>query len=158
MRLNRDDPGGSRWRPLILAMVVGVALTVGAAVGMTTTDQAMFCGSCHSMDEAELTHRQSVHAALACNECHAPHDLLAKIPFKAKEGARDILATLTGSIPDLIHPGEETMHVVQANCQRCHSATTASVAMQAKQYCTDCHRHVPHTPKLPIAKRSAADA
>ncbi len=157
MRLRHDDPGGRRWRPLFLAMVFGVALTVGAAIGMTATDQAVFCGSCHSMDEAALTHKLSAHAALACNECHAPHNLLAKIPFKAKEATRDVLATLTSSIPELIHPGEETRNVVQANCQRCHSATTAGVAMQSKAYCTDCHRHVPHMPKLPIAKRSAAD-
>jgi hypothetical protein len=26
------------------------------------------------------------HAKLSCNECHAPHNLLAKLPFKAQEG------------------------------------------------------------------------
>ena len=158
MRLRNDDPGRGGKRSIMLPVLAGVVLTVGAAIGMTTTDQAMFCGSCHSMDEAELTHKQSVHAALACNDCHAPHNLMAKLPFKAKEGARDAFATVTSSIPDLIHPGKETMGVVQANCRRCHSATVATVAMQSKQYCTDCHRHVPHSPKLPIAMRSAADA
>lgn len=110
------------------------------------------------MAEAALTHKTSVHAELACNECHAPHNLAAKIPFKTKEGTRDVLATATKSIPDLIHPGEETKDVTQANCQRCHSATTSTVIMQSKEFCTDCHRHVPHSPKIPVAKRSAADA
>jgi cytochrome c nitrite reductase small subunit len=67
------------------------------------------------MSEAALTHKRSVHAELACNECHAPHNLIAKIPFKTKEGTRDILATVTKSIPDLIHPGEETKEVTQEN-------------------------------------------
>ena len=158
MRLGHDYTGRRRSRSLFLPLMAGVVLTVGAAVAMTTTDKAVFCGSCHSMAEAALTHRQSIHAALACNDCHAPHNLIAKIPFKAREGTRDIVATVTSAIPDLIHPGKETKAVIQANCRRCHSATTASVVMQGKEYCTDCHRHVPHSPKLPIAMRSAADA
>ena len=158
MRLGNDESGRRRSRSLFLPLIAGVVLTVGVAIAMTATDQAMFCGSCHSMDAAELTHSRSVHAALACNDCHAPHNLLAKIPFKAKEGTRDVVATLTSSVPDLIHPGEETRQVIQGNCRRCHSATTTGVVMQSKAYCTDCHRHVPHSSKLPVAMRSAADA
>ncbi|GAB1409578.1 NapC/NirT family cytochrome c [Desulfovibrionales bacterium] len=158
MVLQKNDPGGRKWRYLLPPVLAGVVLTVGAAVAMTFTDQAMFCGNCHSMSEAALTHKKSVHAEQACNECHAPHNLVAKMPFKAKEGTRDILATVTSTIPDLIHPGGDTKAVTQANCERCHSATTSTVLMQSKEFCTDCHRHVPHTPKQPIALRSAADA
>ncbi|MDO9582564.1 MAG: NapC/NirT family cytochrome c [Desulfomicrobium sp.] len=158
MNLKNDASSGRGWRLALLPAIAGIVITVGVALAMTTTDQASFCGSCHSMAEAALTHKTSVHAKLACNDCHAPHNLAAKIPFKTKEGARDILATATKSIPDLIHPGEETKDVTQANCQRCHDATTSTVIMQSKQFCTDCHRHVPHSPKIPVAKRSAADA
>ncbi|NCC04496.1 MAG: 7-cyano-7-deazaguanine reductase [Proteobacteria bacterium] len=158
MLLEQKEPGGIKWSRVLPPAIVGVLITIGAAVAMNTTDQAMFCGSCHSMSEAALTHKRSVHAELACNECHAPHNLVAKIPFKAKEGTRDILATVTSNIPDLIHPGDDTKAVTQDNCQRCHSATTSTVVMQSKKFCTDCHRHVPHTPKIPVAKRSAADA
>jgi cytochrome c nitrite reductase small subunit len=135
-----------------------MVLLVGAALAMHGTDQAPFCGACHSMAEAALTHKRSVHAELACNECHAPHNLVAKLPFKSKEGLRDIWATATSTVPDLIHPGGDTRRVTQENCQRCHSATTSTVIMQSKEFCTDCHRHVPHSPKIPVAKRSAADA
>jgi cytochrome c nitrite reductase small subunit len=135
-----------------------MVLLVGAALAMHGTDQAPFCGACHSMAEAALTHKRSVHAELACNECHAPHNLVAKLPFKSKEGLRDIWATATSSVPDLIHPGGDTRRVTQENCQRCHGATTSTVIMQSKEFCTDCHRHVPHSPKIPVAKRSAADA
>lgn len=146
------------WWLALLAFAAGAASIIGTALAMTTTDQARFCGSCHSMSEAALTHKSSVHAKLACNECHAPHNLVKKIPFKTREGTRDIFETVTSTVPDLIHPGDETLAVVQENCRRCHSATTQTVNMQAKAHCTDCHRHVPHSPKLPIAKRSAADA
>ncbi len=158
MTRKQDDSGGRGWTRALPPALAGVVLTVGAAIAMTATDQAMFCGSCHSMAEAALTHKRSVHAELACNECHAPHNLAAKLPFKAQEGARDILATATSSIPDLIHPGEDTKEVTQENCQRCHGATTSTVTMQSKKFCTDCHRHVPHSPKIPVSKRSAADA
>jgi len=149
---------GMPWGLLALAFAAGASSIIGTAVAMNTTDQAGFCGSCHSMAEAALTHKQSLHAKFACNECHAPHNIAAKIPFKTKEGARDIFATVAKTIPDMIHPGEETREVVQANCLRCHEAGIQTVNMTSKTHCTDCHRHVPHTPKLPIAKRSAADA
>ncbi len=151
----------TRWRGLrraLLPALAGMVLLVGAALAMHGTDQAPFCGACHSMAEAALTHKRSVHAELACNECHAPHNLVAKLPFKSKEGLRDIWATATSSVPDLIHPGGDTRRVTQENCQRCHGATTSTVIMQSKEFCTDCHRHVPHSPKIPVAKRSAADA
>lgn len=158
MTRKQDGSGRSGWLRALPPALAGVALTVGVAVSMTTTDQAMFCGSCHAMDEAALTHKLSVHAEQACNECHVPHNLVAKIPYKAQEGIRDILATVTKQIPDLIHPGPDTKAVTQANCRRCHEATTSTVVMESKEFCTDCHRHVPHTPKIPVSKRSAADA
>lgn len=158
MAWKKHETGGRGWRSVLFSFLAGIVFIVGAAIATTSTDQPMFCGSCHSMDEAALTHQRSVHAKLACNDCHAPHNLIAKLPFKAKEGARDISATVSGTIPDLIHAGAETKQVVRENCRRCHSATVSTVNMQGKAFCTDCHRHVPHTPKIPVAKRSAADA
>jgi len=158
MLFKKGDPGGPGWLYALLPALGGVVLTVGVALAMHTTDQASFCGSCHSMSEAALTHQRSVHAKLACNECHAPYNLVAKVPFKTKEGMRDMYVTATSTIPDLIHPGGETKDVTQANCLRCHAETTSTVVMTSKPYCTDCHRSVPHMPKIPVAERSAADA
>ncbi|MFZ5573196.1 MAG: cytochrome c3 family protein [Thermodesulfobacteriota bacterium] len=150
--------GAAIWGVIFLALIAGAGITIGSSLAMTTTDQPGFCGGCHSMSEAMLTHSKSLHAKLSCNECHAPHNLAAKIPFKTKEGLRDIAATATSSIPDLIHAGVETRAVVRENCRRCHGAVFEGVNMTAKPYCTDCHRHVPHTLRIPVAKRSAADA
>lgn len=151
-------PGGGIWLVVILALIVGVGMAIGTSLAITATDQARFCGGCHSMSEAALTHAKSIHAKLSCNECHAPYNPFAKTPFKLKEGLRDIPATALGNIPDLIHAGERTREVIQENCLRCHGSVIESVNMTVKSHCTDCHRHVPHTPKIPIAKRSAADA
>lgn len=158
MVLKKNRSSGGSWVMLLLPVLVGAVLTIGVAMAMSVTDQASFCASCHSMAEAALTHKQSVHAKFACNECHIPHRFPTKYPFKAKEGMRDSFATVTGNVPDLIHPGDETRAVVQENCLRCHGAAIATVNMQSKSHCTDCHRHVPHSPKIPVAKRSAADA
>ncbi len=158
MPLSWKFKGDGSWRFVLLPVAAGVVITVAASFAMTVTDSARFCGSCHSMSEAALTHSRSVHASLACNECHAPHSLISKIPFKTQEGMRDIYKTATSNVPDLIHPGEDTLAAVQKNCLRCHGAVIKEVNMLSKPHCTDCHRHVPHSPKIPVSKRSAADA
>ena len=81
---------------LAVGTALGAALVLAAAAGMQFTDARPFCSSCHVMHEAALTHSQSPHADLACNECHAPHNLLSKIPFKAKEGIRDFIGNVQG--------------------------------------------------------------
>ncbi|GAB6094883.1 NapC/NirT family cytochrome c [Desulfatiferula olefinivorans] len=151
-------PWRGRWTFVLIPFAAGIAVTLAASFAMHTTDSAAFCGSCHSMAEAALTHSTSVHAQFACNECHAPHNLIPKIPFKTKEGARDVYKTVTYNVPDLIHPNETTLTVIQNNCLRCHGSVIKEVNMLSKDRCTDCHRHVPHSPKTPVAKRSAADA
>lgn len=72
-------PGTVNW--FAVSAVLAVVLVAGAAgaYSMQATDQAAFCGSCHVMSEVAWTHKQSAHAKLACNECHAPSDLAAKI-------------------------------------------------------------------------------
>jgi cytochrome c nitrite reductase small subunit len=134
--------------------LVGLAVAVFA---MKTTDRRIFCGSCHVMNEAAWTHKTSSHANLACNECHAPANLAAKLPFKAVAGTRDILVNTFGS-PDAIHTNQKTRDVVNANCRSCHAITNMNVAsMEAKPYCTDCHRNVHHLRTQPISKRKVAD-
>ncbi|MCU0598695.1 MAG: NapC/NirT family cytochrome c [Desulfobacterales bacterium] len=156
--VNLKKQGGGIKFSVIIAIMFGAAIVIGSSFAMTATDKSGFCGSCHSMSESSLTHSKSLHAKLACNECHAPHNIAVKIPFKSKEAMRDVTATMTKNIPDLIHAGGETRDVVQKNCLRCHGAVIEGVSMTAKPYCTDCHRNVPHAPRTPIAKRSAADA
>jgi len=151
------DPGGKRW--IYLSLALAVVLVAGTAMGfaMQTTDQATFCGSCHVMREAAWTHKQSIHAKLACNECHAPADLSAKIPFKVATGSADITANLAKHYSDVIHAQKKHKDVVNANCLRCHETTTTTVAMDSKPYCVDCHRSVPHKTRTPISTRKVAD-
>lgn len=148
---------GSWLKVALGGVLAGVLLIGGAAFGMRFTDSRPFCASCHMMQTAAVTHKNSSHAGLACNECHAPASLVSKIPFKAKEGTRDFVSNLAGesiSIPVSL----ETKHVVNDNCKLCHFATNQNVAsMESKPYCVDCHRSVAHMRQKPVSTRMAAN-
>ena len=92
---------------------------------------------------------------LACNECHAPTQLLTKLPFKAQEGLRDFIANVQGKdVP--LRAGLGTRDVINANCQACHQTSTSEV-MTAKPYCVDCHAGMAHQRKTPVSTRMVAD-
>lgn len=148
----------NRWFLVSCLLAVALVAFVGGSQAMKVTDSAAFCGGCHVMSEAALTHRASTHAKIACNECHAPHDLVQKLPFKALAGFNDIWNNTFTNLPDVIHAQGKHPDVINANCKRCHSVTNVNVDMSAKKYCTDCHRNVPHMSHKPISTRKAADA
>lgn len=156
MQNNENKPKG-KWTAALLTFVAGMVAMVGIGVAFKGTDQAAFCASCHVMNEAAWTHKQSVHAQFDCNECHTPNALASKLPFKAAIGVHDIVVNTMSNVPDVIQADTASKDVIQANCRRCHVGTTMTVAMDAKQYCTDCHRSVPHNKKIPIDRRKAAD-
>lgn len=154
----QNSPNPKRkWTFALAAFAAGMVAMVGMGLAVKATDQSAFCASCHAMSEAAWTHKQSVHAQFDCNECHTPQYLPAKLPYKAMIGLNDIFVNTTNSVPTAIHAGEGMKDVIQANCRRCHVSTTMTVAMDAKPYCTDCHRAVPHNNKAPIDRRKAAD-
>jgi cytochrome c nitrite reductase small subunit len=137
-------------------VVLGVVLLAVSAAVMRTTDQRPFCSSCHVMHTAAVTHKLSSHANQACNDCHAPTALGARLPFKAAEGLKDFAGNFAGkevSVP--VSP--RTKDVVNNNCKSCHAATNMDVAsMEGKTYCIDCHRNVAHMRLKPISTRMVA--
>ena len=143
------------WKLLTAGVVLGAALILAAIVGMRFSDSRPFCSMCHVMEQAAITHSNSPHADLACNECHAPHNIVVKLPFKAKEGLRDFIDNIRG-IDAPLRAGVETREVINNNCISCHRNTVQSV-MMAKDYCFDCHRSVAHQKKTPVSFREAAD-
>ncbi len=149
---------GLSLKAVLVILLVGIALSAGIGFSMKKTDEAEFCGSCHLMYEAIRTHKQSVHAELACNDCHTPEPLVSKYTFKGYAGMKDMYKNTFAEIHDVIQATDSTQSVVNDNCIRCHSMTTLNVeAETVKENCTDCHRLVPHLRKLPIAQRRVAD-
>jgi len=149
--------GMTNWFTVAMILLVVLVLGAGGAYTMQATDQAAFCSGCHTMDSAFWTFKNSGHAKLACNDCHAPNNLAAKIPFKAQAGGSDVWSTVSKNIPDVIHASKMHKDVIQANCKRCHEPTIQTVAMDAKSYCVECHRSVPHKSRTPISTRKVAD-
>ena len=151
-------PRNGPWLKVLLGGVAAGMVLLGVlAYAMTTTDQRPFCASCHIMQEAAVTQKMGSHAKLSCNECHAPHNLLVKLPFKAQEGLRDFIGNVSGH--DIPRPlSVRTKDVVNANCMACHSRTNVNVAsMDAKPYCVDCHRGMAHMRMMPISTRTVAN-
>ncbi|WP_418720184.1 cytochrome c3 family protein [Bilophila wadsworthia] len=157
--MSEVSPRKCPWLKILLGGVaLGVLVLAGLAWGMRVTDARPFCSSCHIMEQAARTHKLSPHAKLACNECHAPTALLSKLPFKAKEGARDFYMNTLGDVDLPIVAGMATKDVVNTNCKACHFATNENVAsMDAKPYCVDCHRSAQHMRMKPISTRMVAD-
>lgn len=148
---------GSWLKWLLVGVVVGVILIAVAAQAMRFTDARPFCSSCHVMGEAALTHSQSPHANLTCNECHAPSNLVAKIPFKAKEAIKDVIGNMQGKDAPIL-ASLETRNVVNDNCIGCHLTSNRDVSvMAAKPYCVDCHKGMAHQTKKPVSTRTVAD-
>ena len=147
---------GSGLKLLLGGVLLGAVLLAGSALAMRMTDQRPFCRSCHVMDVAAVTHKLSTHANLACNDCHAPANLSARLPFKAAEGLRDFSANLSGAEVN-IPVSLRTREVVNTNCKSCHSMTNMTVAsMEAKGHCVDCHRNIAHMRAKPISTRMVA--
>lgn len=152
-----EKPRSSPWLKVFLCgLLGGVVVFAVMSYAMVTTDSRPFCTTCHIMREAGVTHKLGTHADLTCNECHAPHNLLAKLPFKAKEGLRDFTANLSGrDVP--LGALVSTREVVKANCIACHTRSNVDVAsMDVKPYCVDCHRNVAHMRKKPVSERMVA--
>lgn len=150
------SPNAPLKKYLLSGVIAGVVLVGIFACAMKATDSRPFCASCHAMQAQAITHKLGSHADLACNDCHAPHNLLSKIPFKAAAGLTDFLGALAGKEASL-RASKGTRDQVNTNCKSCHAQTNVNVAsMDAKPYCVDCHRNVAHMRSKPIDVRMVA--
>lgn len=141
-----------------LLLLAGAGLYAATTLSLKSTDEPAFCASCHVMHEVVRTQQQSVHASLACNDCHLPEKGMGRLYHKAKSGIWDFYQNTLGDPPDVIHASPEMKEIINGNCQACHVMTTLNVAAtDAKQFCTDCHRQTPHFSKSPIAERRVAN-
>ncbi len=138
--------------PVITGLVAFAAVLLTAMVTTNFTvylgDDPAACNNCHVMDAAYEGWFHSGHGQYAsCNDCHVPHDLVGKYVVKAISGFNHVYHFTTNNIPTAIRAHEETDHIIQENCIRCHTTTVESIAegqMDAERYCFDCHRDVAH--------------
>ena len=149
-----------RWRvPVILATATFGGLGLAALhIGNATSylsDDPKACINCHIMaPQYESWPRSSHGRVTTCNDCHVPHDAIArKYAFKAMDGTRHASMFTLHMELQVIRMHEPGQRVVQENCQRCHdplisgSPTLQSapeVCRAEGRLCWDCHREIPH--------------
>ena len=115
------------------------------------------CVNCHIMNPYYSTWLHSSHGRDAtCNDCHVPHENIAKkYFFKGKDGMNHVAKFVTFSERQVITASDESAEVIMNNCIRCHEQlnnefvkTGQITFMEAKvgegKACWDCHRNVPH--------------
>ena len=116
------------------------------------------CINCHTMNSAYATWSTSSHKNVAkCIDCHLPvGDAVAKYTAKAKDGWNHSVAMTLNTYEHNIDISEDGANRVQANCVRCHSDLTSTMAGNADKYhsgenmsgdgrkCWECHKHTPH--------------
>lgn len=119
-------------------------------------DEPETCVNCHIMAPQYATWSHSSHRrAATCNDCHVPHDNLArKYYFKGMDGLRHSAIFTMRREPQVIYIHEAGMAVVQENCLRCHEALFENgmkgveslmiAGARSGRQCRECHREVPH--------------
>jgi cytochrome c nitrite reductase small subunit len=134
--------------------------SIGAFVGMSAyvfnlsnassylSDDPGACINCHIMTPMYASWQHSSHGRVTnCNDCHVPHDSLArKYWFKATDGMRHSVMFTLRMEPQVFRARDESKKVIQANCIRCHTDQVHSATTLPKfsRSCVECHREVPH--------------
>jgi cytochrome c nitrite reductase small subunit len=148
------------------------AIALGAAIGLATgiggytlfyaradsylTDDPQACVNCHVMREQFDGWLRASHRAVAvCNDCHTPHDVIAKFAIKARNGFWHSFYFTFGGFPDPITISDVNRRVVESACRHCHEPIVDAIEGPAagpgarapgrmRTDCTACHRDVGH--------------
>ena len=149
--------GGIRAAVVVVAVVVGIALGIGAytfvyAKGASyLTNDPRACVNCHVMREQYDGWIAGSHrAAAVCNDCHAPHDVVGKYWTKARNGFWHSFYFTTGRFPEPIQITRHNREVTEGACRHCHTdivqAIDAAPHRGAALSCLGCHGSVGHLP------------
>ncbi|MFO7569926.1 MAG: NapC/NirT family cytochrome c [Smithellaceae bacterium] len=127
----------------VLIAVVAAGLAVGA---YHQSGDARFCGSCHSMQTVHSRWEASNHRQFSCVECHLPDTHIAgKVAYKTRAGLNDLIHETARDYPAGIGMSDESRHIVNGNCVRCHASTIADTKMASDGAdCLKCHRYLVH--------------
>jgi len=134
----------------MLGLLIGlVAYTFVYAKGYSyLSNDPSSCTNCHVMNAYyDGWEKGSHHMAANCNDCHTPHNVLAKYVTKASNGFFHSFAFTTGLFPDSIRAKQRSLAVTEQSCRNCHANLTQHIDTTAGAdgtSCVRCHAGVGH--------------
>lgn len=148
---------------LFAVIAAGVVCGLGAYTVLASrawsylSDDPSGCVNCHIMAPYYATWNHSSHSRNAtCNDCHVPHQNLAKKwIFKGMDGLRHAAVFTMRGEPQVIQALDGSAEVIMDNCIRCHTQLNTEFVNTGRidhemalagdgKACWDCHRDVPH--------------
>lgn len=139
--------------PVIFIVILGVFIGLAGFTFIYAKGYSYFfddpqaCVNCHIMRENYNAWYSASHRDIKCNDCHTPHNPVAKYFVKAQNGFNHSWEFTFGP-PDVIKIESGSANVVEANCIRCHKETLSAVFIQThknRQRCFDCHKGIGHS-------------
>src|SRR4030066_1116975 len=91
-----DSPPVRRILPYAIIIILGGALTLGTTSAWQYTNTSVFCGTaCHTMPPEYVTHINSEHVRVTCEECHLGRtelgeQIIRKIQYSWQTGIFDL--------------------------------------------------------------------
>jgi cytochrome c nitrite reductase small subunit len=140
---------------LAVALVAGLAAGIGGytfvyAKGYSyLTNNPAACANCHVMqDHYDGWVKSSHRAVAACNDCHTPHNLVAKYVTKASNGFWHSFAFTSGRFPEPLRIKPRNRSVTESACRSCHEDIVLAIdrhpAPSNELSCVNCHRDAGH--------------
>ena len=134
-----DSSAITKTAPFILVAFLMVVFFVFGTYAWEVTNQTKFCGlTCHTMPPQYVTHQNSSHANVTCDDCHLGRDSIAVMfPRKVEYSWQTGTAMITGhySYPIVA----KNMRPARDACENCHTPEKFSPdkMVENKQFADD---------------------
>jgi len=145
-----------------LYLLTSITIGVTAGLGLFTfvyaqghsymSNEPAACANCHIMREQfDSWLKSSHHARAACNDCHTPHSIPAKLWTKADNGWNHSVRFTLQNFAEPIRIRAVNALKLRANCVACHEELISDIrhggARAEEADCTRCHAGVGHGPR-----------
>jgi hypothetical protein len=119
-------PGSPRWKiilPLVISGVVILMILAGGTYTWEYTNSSNFCGTtCHTMPPQGVTHANSPHANVTCEECHIGRASFADQFMRKSQAVHEIYYTVFSLYEYPIRA--KALRPARDTCEKCHRPET----------------------------------
>jgi nitrate/TMAO reductase-like tetraheme cytochrome c subunit len=120
------EPGSSRWTyllPYLVLTIVFIALFAGGTYGWERTNSSEFCGTtCHTMPPQGVTHLNSPHSNVTCEECHIGRASFVDQFSRKSQALHEIYYTVFSLYEYPIRA--RALRPARDTCEKCHRPET----------------------------------